>query len=56
MTSSLKIVSFPTRMRCCMSATSGCVCALPCAGFINEKIAPVTVIMIAVDTSSSMSV
>ena len=29
---------------------------VPCAGFISEKIAPVTVTMIAVDTSSSMSV
>jgi hypothetical protein len=38
-----------------MSATSGCVWALPCAGFMSEKIAPVTVIMIAVETSSSIS-
>ena len=50
----LEKVSLPTRMRCCMSATSGCVWALPWAGFISEKIAPVTVIMMAVETSSSM--
>ena len=37
-----------------MSATSGCVFEMPCAGFSNWKIVPVTASMIAADTSSSI--
>jgi hypothetical protein len=55
-TSSLNSVSDPTRIRCCRSAISGCTCAMPWAGFIRLKIAPVTVIMIAAEISSSTSV
>ncbi len=54
-TSSLKSVSEPMRIRCCRSATSGVACAFPCAGFTRLKMAPVTVSMMAADTSSSIS-
>jgi hypothetical protein len=52
---SLNSTSLPTRIRCWMSATSGCAWALPCAGFISVKIAPVTTSMIAVEISISTS-
>jgi hypothetical protein len=52
----LNSVSLPMRIRCCRSATSGCVCAVPWAGFIMPKIAPVTVSMMAVETINSAMV
>src|SRR5436309_9403372 len=46
-------VSTPTRRRCCMSATSGCVWNVPCAGFMTAKMPAVTASMMVTDTSIS---
>src|SRR5947208_496511 len=50
---SLYSVSTPTRRRCCMSATSGCVWNVPCAGFMTAKMPAVTASMMVTDTSIS---
>ena len=55
MTRSLKSVSCATRVRCCMSATSGSATKLPCPGLTSAKIDAVTVSIKPIDTVISIS-
>ena len=53
---SFSIMSAAMRMRCCMSATSGCVRDVLWDGSTSANTAPMTTSMIVVETSISTSV